>query len=74
MPLIKGFSVVGVRAGEYGRKFPEKGRENIAAIDRLLAEKKIRPHIGARFPLSGARDAMRMLQDRKIIGKAVIEP
>jgi NADPH2:quinone reductase len=40
----------------------------------LLAEKKIRPHIGARFPLSGALDAMRMLQDRKIIGKAVIEP
>jgi NADPH2:quinone reductase len=74
MPLIKGFSVVGVRAGEYGRKFPEKGRENIATIDRLLAEKKIRPHIGARFPLSGALDAMRMLQDRKIIGKAVIEP
>lgn len=74
MPLIKGFSVVGVRAGEYGRKFPEKGRENIAAIDRLLAEKKIRPHIGARFPLSQALDAMRMLEQRKIIGKAVIEP
>jgi NADPH2:quinone reductase len=73
MPLIKGFSVVGVRAGEYGRKFPEKGRENIATIDRLLAEKKIRPHIGARVPLSGALDAMRLLQDRKIIGKAVIE-
>jgi len=74
MPLIKGFSVVGVRAGEYGRKFPEKGRENIATIDRLLAEKKIRPHIGARFPLAHALDAMRLLQDRKIIGKAVIEP
>jgi NADPH2:quinone reductase len=74
MPLIKGFSVVGVRAGEYGRKFPERGRENIANIDRLLAENKIRPHIGARFPLSGALDAMRMLEDRKIIGKAVIEP
>ena len=26
MPLIKGFSVVGVRAGEYGRKDPERGR------------------------------------------------
>jgi NADPH2:quinone reductase len=73
MPLIKGFSVVGVRAGEYGRKDPEKGRENIAAIDRLLAEKKIHPHIGARFPLDRAIDAMRMLQERKIIGKAVIE-
>ncbi|MGA9795120.1 MAG: NADPH:quinone oxidoreductase family protein [Rhizomicrobium sp.] len=74
MPLIKGFSVVGVRAGEYGRKFPEKGRENIAAIDRLLAEKKIRPHIGSRFPLDRAIDAMRTLAERRIIGKAVIEP
>ena len=74
LPLIKGFSVVGVRAGEYGRKFPEKGRENIAAIDRLLAEGKIRPHIHARLPLSQAIDAMKMLSTRKVIGKVVIEP
>lgn len=74
MPLIKGFSVVGVRAGEYGRKFPEKGRENIAAIDRLLADGKIRPHIHARFPLDQAVDAMHMLTTRKVIGKVVIEP
>jgi NADPH2:quinone reductase len=74
MPLIKGFSVVGVRAGEYGRKDPIKGRENIAAIDALLAEKKIRPHIGARFALTQAIDAMRMLSERTIIGKAVVEP
>jgi NADPH:quinone reductase len=73
MPLIKGFSVVGVRAGEYGRKFPDKRRENIAAIDRLLSEKKIRPHIGARFPLGHAVNAMRTLKDRTIIGKAVID-
>jgi NADPH2:quinone reductase len=74
MPLIKGFSVVGVRAGEYGRKFPEKGRENIAAIDKLLADGKIRPHIHARFPLDQAVAAMHMLTTRKVIGKVVIEP
>jgi NADPH2:quinone reductase len=74
IPLIKGFSVIGVRAGEYGRRLPEKGRENIAAIDRLLAEKRIRPHIAARFPLARAVEAMHTLVDRKIIGKAVIEP
>jgi NADPH2:quinone reductase len=73
MPLIKGFSVVGVRAGEYGRHFPEKGRENIAAIDQLLAEKKIRPHVCARVPLAHAVDAMRLMKDRKVIGKVVIE-
>ncbi|HEX3673202.1 MAG TPA: NADPH:quinone oxidoreductase family protein [Rhizomicrobium sp.] len=74
IPLIKGFSVVGVRAGEYGRRNPEKGRENIAAIDKLLAEKKIRPHIGARFALADAIAAMRTLSERTIIGKAIVEP
>jgi NADPH:quinone reductase len=74
MPLIKGYSIMGVRAGEYGRKFPQKGRENMDAIMRLLAEKKIRPHIHARFPLARAIDAMRTLQDRSVIGKVVIEP
>jgi NADPH2:quinone reductase len=74
MPLIKGYSILGVRAGEYGRKFPEKGRQNMFAITKLLAEKKIRPHIHARFPLAQAVDAMRTLQDRSVIGKVVIEP
>src|SRR5204862_6497744 len=74
IPLIKGCSVVGLRAGEYGRRHPEKGRENIAAIDRLLAERKLRPHIGARCPLARAIDAMRSLSERTIIGKAIIEP
>ncbi|HXC55950.1 MAG TPA: NADPH:quinone oxidoreductase family protein [Rhizomicrobium sp.] len=74
MPLIKGYSILGVRAGEYDRKFPAKGRENMFAITKLLAEKKIRPHIHARFPLAQAVDAMRTLQDRSVIGKVVIEP
>ncbi|MEJ0042004.1 MAG: zinc-binding dehydrogenase [Rhizomicrobium sp.] len=73
MPLIKGYSILGVRAGEYGRKFSEKGRQNMFAITKLLAEKKIHPHIHARFPLAQAVDAMRTLQDRSVIGKVVIE-
>lgn len=73
MPLIKGFSVVGVRAGEYGRRDPEAGKANIEAIDRLAAEGKIAPYICARFPLERAVDAMRMLQERKVVGKVVIE-
>ncbi|HUJ03541.1 MAG TPA: NADPH:quinone oxidoreductase family protein [Rhizomicrobium sp.] len=74
IPLIKGFSVVGVRAGEYGRRDPAKGRENIEAIDSLLTEGKLHPYIGARFGLDQAADAMRMLADRKAIGKVIIEP
>ena len=74
MPLIKGFSVVGVRAGEYGRRFPARGRENLEAIDQLAEEGIIRPHVCATFPLERAVEAMRMLQERKVIGKVVVTP
>ena len=73
MPLIKGFSVIGVRAGEYGRRDPEAGKANLAAIARLAEEGKIAPYICARFPLERAVDALRMLQERKVVGKVVIE-
>ena len=32
MPLIKGFSVIGVRAGEYGRRSPEEGKKHFEEI------------------------------------------
>ena len=74
MPLIKGFSVVGVRAGEYGRRNPEKGAENQAAVWRLAAESKITPHIHARLPLSAWRDGFAMMARREIVGRVIFEP
>lgn len=74
MPLIKGFSVVGVRAGEYGRQFPERGRENGEAIWKMADAGEIRPHIYARVPLDRVKDAFTMLSSRKVIGKVVVEP
>jgi NADPH2:quinone reductase len=70
-PLIKGFSIIGVRAGEYGRRFPERGRENIAAIDALAAQ-GLKPHISARFDLSDGLEALRCLQARTAVGRIVI--
>jgi NADPH2:quinone reductase len=72
--LIKGFSVMGVRAGEYGRQFPAKGRENHAAIWKLADEGKVRPRVDAEYPLSGWREAFDSLADRKVIGKTVVRP
>ena len=74
MPLIKGFSVVGVRAGEYGRRNPEKGAENQAAIWQLAAEGKISPHVHARLPLSEWREGFAMMAAREIIGRVIFEP
>ncbi len=74
MPLIKGFSVVGVRAGEYGRRFPERGAENLRSIAELASSGRIRPHVCATFPLERTRDAMRLLEERRVIGKVVVSP
>jgi NADPH2:quinone reductase len=74
MPLIKGFSVVGVRAGEYGRRFPEKGRQNIEAVWTLANDGAIQPRVHAQFPLANWREAFDLLANREVIGKAVIRP
>ncbi len=72
LPLIKGFSVVGVRAGEYGRRDPERGAEDRALIDRWAAQGLIRPYICRRFRLEEAGAALALLAERQVVGKAVI--
>jgi NADPH2:quinone reductase len=74
MPLIKGFSVMGVRAGEYGRQFPEKGRENAQAVWRMADEGVISPHVHATFKLDHWRAAFDLLANRQVVGKAVLQP
>ena len=72
--LIKGFSVMGVRAGEYGRKVPEKGRENNEAIWKLAAEGAMHPRVDREFPLEGWREAFDTLAERTVVGKTIIRP
>ncbi len=74
MPLIKGFSVIGVRAGEYGRQFPDKGRENQEAIWRLAVEGKIRPRVHAEYALGDCRAAFEAMQRSDMVGKIVLTP
>jgi NADPH2:quinone reductase len=72
--LIKGFSVIGVRAGEYGRQFPEKGAENHEAIWKLAEAGKVKPRVDAEHPLADWRAAFDSLADRKVIGKTIVRP
>ncbi|MBL8771885.1 MAG: NADPH:quinone oxidoreductase family protein [Phenylobacterium sp.] len=72
--LIKGFSVMGVRAGEYGRQNPEKGRENNEAIWRLAEEGRVKPRVDREYPLADWREAFETLAQRKVVGKTIIRP
>ncbi len=71
-PLIKGFSVVGVRAGEFGRRDPVLGKENIDIINSLADEDKVRPHICKVFNFKDSKEALEFLENRELIGKVVI--
>jgi len=72
MPLIKGFSIVGVRAGEFGRRDPIKGKENIEAIKKLADEGNLKPHICKTFKLEEAKEAIQFLSERRLVGKIVV--
>jgi len=74
LPLIKGFSVIGVRAGEYGRQFPDRGAENLDAVWALAAAGRITPRVDRRYPLADWRAAFDAMAASEMVGKLVIEP
>lgn len=74
IPLIKGFSVVGVRAGEWARRFPERGKTADDAIHRMLAEGQLKPRVDRVLPLSRWREGFAAMANRKLVGKVVFEP
>lgn len=72
--LIKGLTVLGVRAGEtILRHSPELGRDYVEELPRLAGLGVMRPHVSHRFPMERAADAFRALIDRKVVGKVAIE-
>jgi NADPH2:quinone reductase len=70
--LIKGASVTGIRAGEFGRRNPDAAAQNLETLLSWAAAGDIRTHISHRFPLDGIADAFHAIADRKVIGKAVL--
>ena len=71
--LIKCLSVIGVRAGEHARRHRSFAGDYARELPKLAALGVMRPHISHRFPLERVVDAMRVIQERKVIGKAVLE-
>src|SRR6202521_854316 len=70
--LIKGASVLGVRAGEAARRNPVLGEVRIKALLAWAEAGKIRPHISPRLPIEDFAQAMRLLIARKAIGRGAL--
>src|SRR5487761_1444380 len=70
--LIKGASVLGVRAGEAVRRNPALGEVRLKALTAWAEAGRIRPHISHRLPLDNVAQAMRLLIERKAIGRVAL--
>ncbi len=70
--MIKGYSLIGLRAGESGRRNPALAAQSSAALADLAAAGVMRPFLSHRFGLHQAGKALRALEQRIIIGRAVI--
>lgn len=70
--MIKGASVLGVRAGEAVRKNPALGEVRIKALTEWAEAGKVRPNVSHRLPLEDYAKAMRLLVERKAIGRVAL--
>jgi NADPH2:quinone reductase len=70
--MIKGYSLIGLRAGESSRRDPDLAARTAKALATLAEQGIMRPHISHRFPLDEAADALKALEDRIVIGRAVV--
>ena len=70
--MIKGASVLGVRAGEAVRKNPALGEVRVKALSEWAEAGRVRPNISHRLPLEDYAKAMRLLIERKAIGRVAL--
>lgn len=72
LTLLKGCQIVGVFWGAFTQREPETHQAYLKELFDWYAAGKIKPRISARFPLKKAADAIRHLDDRKVLGKVVV--
>ena len=70
--LLKGCAIVGVFWGEFVRREPDRFAASVARLAAWHREGKLRPHISHTFPLERTAEALRLMADRRVVGKVVI--
>ena len=74
LPLLKGYSVVGVFWGASFTQDPPAMVRTHGALMEWLAAGRIRPHVSEVLPLSKTVDGLRKIVERRVQGKIVVAP
>src|SRR5215470_12122132 len=70
--LIKDAEAIGFTIGALSRLDPARERKNLAILMGWLAAGRITPHVSHTLPLERAAEALNLVRERKVIGKAVL--
>jgi NADPH2:quinone reductase len=70
--LLRNVSVVGAGWGAYVMGHPQRNRAIGEAVGRMVDEGFVKPIIGACLPLEDAPDAFRIIDERRALGKVVL--
>jgi NADPH2:quinone reductase len=71
--LLKGVTIRGMDLRTFAEHHPDQESRDRAELLGLLAAGRVRPNIGARFPLTATAAALRHVADRHALGKVVID-
>lgn len=71
--LLKGITVRGMEIRTFLADRPDDCARDMRELTQLFADGTVRPYIGARFPLDDTAAALRLVADRKALGKVVID-
>ena len=74
LPLIKGFDILGIRAGEATRRDPGLAARASRQLAAWTAAGHLRPMISQCLPLAAAAEALRALEQRRALGRIVLLP
>src|ERR1700742_271571 len=74
LALLKGCDIRGVFWGAWARLNPDKNRTNLQKLVNWTAEGKISSHVDRTFPLHETAKALKILAERKAMGKVILHP
>lgn len=72
LTLLKSCQIVGVFLGAASARDPKSGNQRLRELTDMIASGKLKPLVSAHIPLARAGDAIRLLMDRKALGKVVV--
>jgi NADPH2:quinone reductase len=70
--LVKDAEVIGFTIGALGNLDPQWARRNLEALVGWLAAQRIHPYHSHALPLAQAADALKLIVERKVIGKVLL--